>query len=210
MNNNRGPLLLIGLGNPGHRYQLTRHNIGYLVIDALARHWNSPRAVEQSQSTILKVKHEGCDVILAKPQTYMNLSGEAVQPLIAFYKIPLENLLVIHDDIDQPFGQMKFQKNRGTGGHNGIRNIHEKLGSADYARLKIGIGRPSEPKMAIDKYVLQNFAPEQEDQLREIIQRAGEAALTFIDVGFQRAQNAYNAESANEHLDDETDTNETE
>ena len=205
MNDIRGPVLIVGLGNPGYRYQLTRHNVGFLVLDAISRHLEAANPSEQFKSLVSKVKHAGHDVIFAKPQTFMNLSGEAVQPLIAFYKIPLENLLVIHDDIDQPFGQMKFQKNRGTGGHNGIRNIHEKLGTGDYARLKIGVGRPAEPKMAVDKYVLQNFAPDQEDQLREVIQRAGEATLTFIEAGFQRAQNEYNTGAVREQNEEDSE-----
>ncbi len=184
--------LIVGLGNPGHRYQLTRHNIGFIVVDALLLHFDS-RPTEQFKSVVAKVKDGDLDVILAKPQTYMNLSGEAVQALVAYYKVPLENLLVIHDDIDQPFGQLRFQKNRGPGGHNGIRDIHEKLGTPDYARLKIGIGRPTNPHVPIEDFVLQNFSPDEEKSLSELIQQAGDAALTFVESGFQRAQNEYNS-----------------
>lgn len=187
-------VLIVGLGNPGYRYQLTRHNIGFMIIDALIRHFEA-RPSEQFKSQIAKAKHDGRDVILAKPQTYMNLSGEAVQAITAYYKISLENLLVIHDDIDQPFGQLRFQRNRGAGGHNGIRDIHEKLGTPDYARLKIGVGRPTNPHIPIEDYVLQNFAKEEEGQLSEVIQQAGEATLTFIESGFQRAQNEFNNRS---------------
>jgi PTH1 family peptidyl-tRNA hydrolase len=185
--------IVVGLGNPGPRYQLTRHNIGFLVIDALAQHLGARSAPDKFNSVIYDAKYEGIDVKLIKPQTFMNLSGEAVQPLLAFYKVPFENLLVIHDDIDQSFGRMKFQRKRGHGGHNGIRNIHEKLGTDDYARLKLGVGRPQHPQMQVVDYVLQNFEKERESELSDFIGRAGEATLSFLIDGFDRAQTDFNS-----------------
>jgi PTH1 family peptidyl-tRNA hydrolase len=132
------------------------------------------------------------DVLLIKPQTYMNLSGEAVQPLLAYFKISPENLLVVHDDCDLAFGHIKFQKKRGHGGHNGVRNIHEKLGSDDYARLKVGVGRPADPRHNVADYLLQNFSSDQEDKLSDLIGLAGEAVLSFIENGFERSQNEFN------------------
>lgn len=183
--------LLVGLGNPGIRYQLTRHNIGFLAIDALAEHLRQPLNSEKFKAFISKSRFANQDLYLAKPQTYMNLSGESVQALLAYYKIELENLLVVHDDIDQPFGQIKLQKNRGHGGHNGIRNIHEKLGS-NYARLKLGVGRPPIPQMDVADYVLQNFSKEEQAQLSEFAGRAVDAILDFVELGFERAQNKHN------------------
>lgn len=183
--------LIVGLGNPGPRYQLTRHNVGFMVIDALADHLRIPAPTEQFKALVGKTRLDDHDLCLVKPQTYMNLSGESVQGLMAYYKIPLENLLVIHDDIDQSFGEIKFQKNRGHGGHNGVRNIHEKIGS-DYARLKLGVGRPTIPQMDVADYVLQNFAREQESKLAEFIGQAADAALDFVEFGFAVAQNKYN------------------
>jgi PTH1 family peptidyl-tRNA hydrolase len=188
--------LIVGLGNPGTRYKLTRHNIGFLVIDALFDHLGAREENEQFKALIGKTRMknaagEDVDVFLVKPQTYMNLSGEAVQPLMAYYKIPLENVLVIHDEVDLPFAELKFQKKRGHGGHNGIRNIHEKIGD-DYARLRLGVGRPTIPQMEVADFVLQNFPREQETELSEFIGRAGEATMTFIEEGFAKAQNQYN------------------
>ena len=127
----------MGLGNPGKKYLMTRHNIGFTVVDALAE--DSPFQ-KKHQSLIQKTEIKGEPVLLAKPQTFMNLSGEAVREIMGFYKIPLSCLLVIQDDKDLTFSKMKFQKSRGHGGHNGIRNIHEELNTNQYARLKIGIG----------------------------------------------------------------------
>jgi PTH1 family peptidyl-tRNA hydrolase len=183
--------LIVGLGNPGTRYALTRHNIGFLVIDALADHFGVRLDNEQHNAFSGKARVGNEDVWLVKPQTFMNLSGESVQPFLSYYKIPTENLLVIHDDIDQPFGKMKFQKGRGHGGHNGIRNIHEKIGE-DYARLKLGVGRPTHPQMQVVDYVLQNFPKEQMTELSEFISQAGEATLNFIEDGFLKAQNTFN------------------
>ncbi len=184
--------IVVGLGNPGSRYQLTRHNIGFLVVDALVQHLEARAVPDKFNSAIYDAKTEGIDLKLVKPQTFMNLSGEAVQPLLAFYKVPLENLLVIHDDIDQAFGKIKFQKKRGHGGHNGIKNIHEKLGTDDYARLKLGVGRPAHPQMQVVDYVLQNFEKDKDAELADFIGRAGEAALSFLIDGFDRAQTEFN------------------
>lgn len=128
---------IAGLGNPGEKYRLTRHNIGFAAIDGLSA---SPFRAKH-ESLIAKQAFESGQALLAKPQTFMNLSGRAVRAILSFYKISLEDLLVIHDDLDLPFLKMRFQKNRGHGGHNGIRNIHEELKSKNYARLKIGIKR---------------------------------------------------------------------
>lgn len=185
--------LIVGLGNPGIKYKLNRHNIGFLVVDALAAHFSAQKMSEQFKTELCKFKLGTEDVILAKPQTFMNLSGEAVQPLMAYYKIEPSQLLVIHDEIDLPFAKMKFQSARGHGGHNGIRNIHEKIGP-EYARLKLGVGRPTNPQMDIADFVLQNFSKEQEPILADFIGEAAEAVLDFVEEGFLKAQNKYNTE----------------
>lgn len=128
--------LLVGLGNPGDKYLLTRHNLGFMLLDCLA---GGERFQKKGHNLILKTIRGGETLIFAKPQTFMNLSGPAVQEILNFYKLPLENLLVIHDDKDLPFGSMKFQKSRGHGGHNGVRSIHETLKTQDYSRLKMGV-----------------------------------------------------------------------
>ena len=186
--------LIVGLGNPGPQYKLTRHNIGFLVIDALAQELNLGPQKSESHSLTYKGKVGAQDVLLVQPQTFMNLSGTAVQALMAFYKCGLDDLLVLHDEVDLPFAKMKFQRNRGHGGHNGIRDIHAKVGS-DYARLKIGVGRPTIPQMDVADFVLQNFPRESEKQLAEFIGRAADATLCFIEEGFQKAQNKFNVDN---------------
>ena len=135
--------ILVGLGNPKKEYLFTRHNLGFMLIDALAEN-NSFQ--KKHDSLIQKIHIEGQKVLLAKPQTFMNLSGQALKKIMDFYKAPLENLLVIHDDKDQAFGKIKFQKSRGHGGHNGVRDIHKELQTNDYARLKMGIGASHQKK----------------------------------------------------------------
>ena len=128
--------IVAGLGNPGAKYLLTRHNLGFMLIDVIA---NGSPFQNKHRSHIYKREIEGEEVLLVKPQTFMNLSGQAVREIVNFYKVPLEDLLVIQDDKDQLFGKMKFQKSRGHGGHKGIVNIHQELQSQDYCRLKMGV-----------------------------------------------------------------------
>lgn len=183
--------LIVGLGNPGAKYAMNRHNIGFMVIDALAQNLAKGKSNKaECQAHTYKVQIGGEDVLLVKPQTFMNLSGESVQGLMAFYKITPENILVLHDEVDLPYGKMRFQKNRGHGGQNGVRNIHDKIGS-DYARLKLGVGRPVIPQMSVADWVLQNFGPEV-DTLGEFIGKAADAAVSFVADGFMKAQNSYN------------------
>lgn len=143
--------LIVGLGNPGPTHAFTKHNIGFMTVDALCdSEWKKAH-----QSFISKTKIENHSVLLLKPQTYMNQSGRAVQEVLSYYKIPTQDLLVVHDDIDLSFLSMKFQKNRGAGGHNGIASLNECLGNTDYHRLKLGVGRPE--KSSVSSYVLSPF-----------------------------------------------------
>lgn len=184
---------IVGLGNPGAKYALTRHNIGFLVVDALAQEFGARSFKNEFKSQVARLRLEGSDeLLLIKPQTFMNLSGEAVQAAMAFFKIPPDNLLVVHDEVDLPFGQIRLQKNRGHGGHNGVRDIHAKIGS-DYARLRFGVGRPLQPQMEVADYVLQNFSKEELDRLPEFVGPAAEGVLSFVEDGFQKAQNKVNS-----------------
>jgi len=188
--------LIVGLGNPGNQYQMNRHNIGFMVCDAWLKTLDASGQHtdyrEQHKSLTKKFEIEGHDVLLAKPQTYMNRSGESVVALLNFYKIPKENLLVIHDDIDQPFGSMKIHFNRGHGGQNGVRNISELLGASDYARLKLGVGRPSHPGFEIGDYVLANFSKEEMSLLPQYLDHACDAVESFIFDGLQKASSKFN------------------
>lgn len=185
--------LIVGLGNPGNEYKITRHNIGFMAMDAFLRSVQAPAAKQEHKAFTWKMKMDDVDVLMAQPQTFMNRSGESVQALMNFYKIPLENLVVIHDEIDQAFGQLKIQKNRGHGGHNGVRDITEKLGSMDYIRLRLGVGRPPHPSMNVADYVLQKFTSEEMNQLPDFFQKAFDAVESIIFDGIQKASTKFNS-----------------
>ena len=188
--------LIVGLGNPGASYLMTRHNVGFMVIDALSK----DSFVKKHQSLIQKITLAGEPVLLVKPQTYMNCSGEAVRDLMAFYKIPPQDLLVIQDDVDQPFLNMKFQKKRGHGGHRGIQNIHDSLKTPDYARLKLGVGRPhsegqaegQKPLPSTSDYVLAPFSKEEQTLLKDFLEKSVQAVLCFIEKGFKKSAGEFN------------------
>ncbi len=184
--------LVVGLGNPGKQYCLNRHNIGFMVVDRLAAGLAAPPAKNEAKAEVCKFQWSGRPVLLVKPQSYMNLSGQSVRALMDYYKIEKSNLLVVHDDIDQQFPQMKLQRKRGAGGHNGIKSLIEQLGDNDFARLKIGVGRPSHPGHEVADYVLQNFSQEQLQYLDRVLDRAGDAVEAFIFKGFDKAAGLFN------------------
>lgn len=185
--------LIVGLGNPGNEYKLTRHNIGFMAIDSYLQAAGNPPIKNQFKAEIAQGKIGDIPVIFCKPQTYMNLSGEAVQALMGFYKIPLTHLIVIHDEIDQGFGHMKIQKNRGHGGHNGIRSISGLLGSMDYARLRLGVGRPVNPEHNVADYVLGKFSSEEFKALPEFLNKACDAIDSILNDGIQKASTKFNS-----------------
>jgi len=163
------PILIVGLGNPGAEYDKTRHNVGFMAIDALA----PADAVWKKEKNALTTRAEigGAKVIFAKPQTYMNNSGESVAPLIAFYKIPLENLIVIHDDMDLKVGSFREKVGGSSAGHNGIKSIDAHVGN-EYRRIRIGIGHPRDFESPINPvdWVLGKFDGEQLKQIKSVIQ----------------------------------------
>lgn len=183
--------LIVGLGNPGTKYQVTRHNVGFTAVDFFARGYESGPWKDEHQALTTRVKMDDELILLAKPQTFMNLSGESVQALMTFYKIPIDKLLVLHDEIEIGFGLTRFHKNRGHGGHNGIRNISEKLGP-DYTRLKLGVGRPAIPEMSVADYVLQKFSEDEMNRMPDFMNRAGDAIEYYIANGLQKASSQYN------------------
>lgn len=184
--------LIVGLGNPGGEYKLTRHNIGFMAVDYLLQGLGNPPIKNQFKAEVAQTKIGDHSVIICKPQTFMNLSGESVQPLMGFYKIPLDHLIVIHDDIDQAFEQMKIHKNRGHGGHNGIRSISGLLGSADYIRLKLGVGRPENPKFPVADYVLGKFTKEEFEKMPTVLNKGLDALESIIQDGVQKASTKFN------------------
>ena len=183
--------LLIGLGNPGREYRDNRHNFGFMVIDRLIVRLNAQGMRVQSKAIVTSAAYEGRKLILAKPQTYMNLSGQSIQGLANFYKLPLENILVAFDDLDLPFGTIRLRPGGGAGGQKGFASAIEQLGTTEVARLRLGIGRPP-GRMDPAAYVLQNFSREELKYLSEIVDRAADAALTFVVDGLNKAMNKYN------------------
>jgi len=183
--------LLIGLGNPGREYRDNRHNVGFMLIDRLIVRLNARGMKVQSKAIVTSATYEDRKLILAKPQTYMNLSGQSAQGLLNFYKLPMENMLVAHDDLDLPFGTIRIRPGGGPGGQKGMASTIERLGTKDFPRLRIGIGRPP-GRMDPAAYVLQDFSRDEMKTLSEIVDRAAEAALTFVVDGLNKAMNKYN------------------
>ncbi len=185
--------LIVGLGNPGREYKDNRHNVGFMLIDRLSVRLNARLSRVQAKALVGDVNYEGNKIILAKPQTYMNLSGQSIQGLAHFYKIPLENMIVAHDDLDLPFGTIRIRPGGGPGGQKGVASTIERLGTKDFRRLRIGIGRPP-GRMDPAAYVLQNFAVADQTLLSEILDHAANAALTFILEGLDAAMNKFNGQ----------------
>ncbi len=185
--------LLVGLGNPGRQYANTRHNMGFMVIDRLAARLETLFSRVQFRSLVTDARFQGKRVLLAKPQTYMNESGVTVGSLVKFYKIPLARLLVAHDDVDLPFGTLRLRPGGGSAGQKGVASIQERLSTQDLPRLRVGVGRPPGSKLAA-AYVLQNFSRDEAEFLPSVLDRAAEAALTFVTDGLERAMNRYNGE----------------
>jgi len=183
--------LIVGLGNPGRNYRENRHNIGFMLIDRLAIRLDAKMTRLQSKALVGSTRYNDAKVILAKPQTFMNLSGQAVQGLARFYKLPLSNLLIAHDDLDLPFGTIRLRPGGGAGGQKGIKSTIERLGTPDFPRLRLGIGRPP-GRMDPAAYVLQNFSKGDEMLLSETLDRAADAAFKFIDEGINEAMNVFN------------------
>ena len=185
--------LIVGLGNPGLAYRHNRHNVGFMVADALADKLEIPLKRVKFKAQIGNGKLEDIPIIIAKPLTFMNNSGEAVAPLVRYFKVPLERLLVIHDDMDLPLGTLRMRPSGGSAGHNGMLSIFDKLGTNAIPRLRVGIGRPP-GRMDPADYVLQDFPKSDEELLKMVIAQACEAALAFITNGLEKAMNTYNGE----------------
>jgi len=182
--------LIAGLGNIGEEYHGTRHNIGFAVLDALAERGKIPFRHER-HAFVAEYKFKGRNFILIKPTTYMNLSGKAVQYWLQAEKIPLENLLVITDDIALPFGTIRIKGKGSDGGHNGLTSIQETLGTTGYARLRFGVGNDF-PKGRQVEYVLGKWSKEQLDALPERLQKCGDAICAFGTIGLGLTMTQYN------------------
>lgn len=183
--------LIVGLGNPGPRYQNTRHNIGFMVLDELAGRWLVEKQDSRFDALIGHTRIQGQKILLVKPLTYMNLSGHAVQPLARYYRLEPENILIIYDDMDLAPGQLRLRERGSSGGHKGLKSVIERMGTQEISRLRIGIGRSGE-REAVDWVLGSLAAGEDSARIAEAIKQAADAAETYVKQGIIAAMNAYN------------------
>lgn len=187
------PLLVVGLGNPGPNYAKTRHNLGFVVADLLARRMGSAFKVhKRSGADIVTGRLAGTSIVLAKPRTYMNESGRQVAPLAKFYSVPPADIIVVHDEIDIEFGRIRLKLGGGEGGHNGVRSVATALGTKDFQRVRIGVGRPPGRKDPA-AYVLENFTAAERAEVPTICEQAADATELLIELGLEPAQNRVHA-----------------
>ncbi len=193
--------LILGLGNPGKRYQGTRHNIGFAVLEELAARWRVALNHKSFHALWGRGEIEGRSVLLAMPQTYMNLSGQAARELTDYFKLEVSKTIVVHDDLDLPVGSIRLKSRGGDAGHKGLKSIIAHLGSADFHRVRIGVGKPAD-KRRVEDYVLEKFHPEEAPVIQDVIPRAAEAAQTIILSGMQQAMAKYHAKNISTKKED--------
>jgi peptidyl-tRNA hydrolase, PTH1 family len=184
--------LIVGLGNPGPQYASTRHNVGFMVADELASEIGSGFKRDRSRAVSASGVLSGHPVTVAKPMSFMNVSGGPVASLRAFYKIPATQILVAHDELDLPFGAIRLKLGGGDNGHNGLRSVTGALGTRDYYRLRIGIGRPP-GRMDPADFVLRNFTPAEREELPLVLGRSADATRALVTAGLAAAQNEFHA-----------------
>ncbi len=185
------PHLIVGLGNPGPEYRENRHNVGFMVVDKLAEELGVKFAKVQNEAMVAQAGAGEGRIVLAKPRTYMNNSGVSVSQLVRFYKVPLDKLLVVYDDVDLPFETLRLRSEGSSGGQNGMKSIIEKLGSQAFARLRVGVSRPK-GRMSTPNHVLQDFSRAEQQALAFVLKRASDAIQTFTAEGIVAAMNKFN------------------
>ena len=183
--------LVVGLGNPGPRYAGTRHNAGFLVADLLAERIGGRFKAHKGRADVVEGRLAGLPVVVAKPKSFMNESGGPVVSIARFFKIPVERIVVVHDELDLPYGALRLKRGGGDGGHNGLRSTTSALGSKEYARVRFGIGRPPGRQDPAD-YVLRDFAPAERKDLGFLVDRAADATEALLADGLEAAQNRFN------------------
>jgi peptidyl-tRNA hydrolase, PTH1 family len=195
--------LIVGLGNPGGQYQLTRHNIGFLVVDRLAEDHSVGISVKGFEALYGKGRIMNIPVLLAKPQTFMNRSGMAIQKLFDYFKIDASmDVIVIHDDLDLPFGIIRLKADGGHGGHKGLLSTIEHLGGPEFLRVRVGIGKPS-IKTITEDYVLSRYPAEEMKQLPKLVSMTADAVTEILSSGMQKAMNKYNGNTINNYFNEE-------
>jgi PTH1 family peptidyl-tRNA hydrolase len=183
--------LVVGLGNPGAKYAATRHNIGFRVVERLAAEYDIDIHREKFNAVYGRGRVEGVEVVLAKPMAYMNLSGPPIRSLAEFFRISLQAVVIVHDDIDLDYGRLKIKEKGGHGGHNGIRSVINAFGGGDFSRLRVGIGRSGAGAQVAD-YVLDQFTRDEAAELPHIIERARDAVVTILCRGTKIGMNQFN------------------
>jgi PTH1 family peptidyl-tRNA hydrolase len=189
MNSTYHPKLIIGLGNPGHRYQFTRHNVGFKVIDKLIIRFNIERLIEKYHAIVAFGKFSDFDIILAKPLTFVNASGQAAVEIVSEFNIPLTELCIVYDDLNLDLGVLRIRRSGSNGGHKGLKSIINHLGSQDFPRLRIGIGNPVDDAIS---HVLGKFTPEEQMVIDKSIEQAADALELLIMDGIEAVMNKYN------------------
>lgn len=185
-------ILIVGLGNPGEKYENTRHNAGFMVVDLLLKKLNSVEdsVWEENKKFNCYLAKAGKEIILVKPSSFMNASGEVVSKLVNFYKVSNFGLFVVHDDLDLPLGKIKVSFGHGSAGHKGVESIIQKIGSNNFVRVRVGIG--ADKKVDGEKFVLFDFEEAEEPKLRKAVKKAVDAVVLILKDGAERAANRYN------------------
>jgi len=196
-------IVVVGLGNPGKQYTLTKHNVGFLTVEELGQRVGIEITKNKFQSLCGEAVIEGNKVLFLKPQTYMNRSGEAVSSACDFYKVPPENLIIVHDEMDIELGRIMIKPGGGSAGNNGIKSIIVHLGTKDFIRVRIGIGKPRGESDGAS-HVLSNFSKSESAMIEDTIKTASDAVLEIIDGGLEKAMNKYNVKSKNKENTEQT------
>jgi len=182
--------LIVGLGNPGPRFAGTRHNAGFFVADLLAERLGTKFKAHKGRCDLVEGRLSGTPVILAKPKSYMNISGGPVVSIARFFKVPIERIIVVHDELDLPYGSLRLKRGGGDGGHNGLRSTTAALGTNEYARVRFGIGRPPGRQDPAD-YVLKEFTAAERKELAFLVERAADAVEMLVGQGLEATQNQF-------------------
>jgi PTH1 family peptidyl-tRNA hydrolase len=185
--------LIVGLGNPGAKYARTRHNIGFQLVDRLATSWRADWTTEKRfQSAVARDSRSGRTVLLSQPQTFMNASGEAVAALMSFYRVEPVRLMIAVDDADLPLGEIRLRKSGSSGGHHGLESIEQHLGTREFARLRLGIGRTEDGRREITDFVLAPFTAAETEVVGQVLQKATGQVECWLDAGIEKAMSQFN------------------
>lgn len=186
------PRIIVGLGNPGRQYANTRHNAGWMVLDELAKRAGAPSPRTRMQAEISEIRYKDFRLVLVKPQTYMNESGKSVSQILSWYKVDPDEMLVVVDDLDIPFGRLRMRPGGSPGGHNGLKSIDRDIGTNEYPRLRVGIGRPNHPSGRAIGHVLGAFSPDERANADKVFSAAADAIDMWLDKGILATMNAIN------------------